>query len=191
MEWVQQEGVNIMSKTILLLIGASASGKTVIGKYLQTLGISELISHTTRPIRQGEIPNKTYYYITKEEFVNLDKLERTYYAGNYYCLSRQEVERHNEDLVYCIVDQEGVKQIRTNYDNVVVINIGVSYLQMFIRMLHRKDKLKDIIKRIKYAITTNEIKKDKQIADYYIKNNNLNTTKEQLSLIVNKLKKEV
>jgi len=191
MEWVQQEGVNIMSKTILLLIGASASGKTVIGKYLQTLGISELISHTTRPIRQGEIPNKTYYYITKEEFVNLDKLERTYYAGNYYCLSRQEVERHNEDLVYCIVDQEGVKQIRTNYDNVVVINIGVSYLQMFIRMLHRKDKLKDIIKRIKYAIANNEIKKDKQIADYYIKNDNLNTTKEQLNVLVNKLKKEV
>ena len=179
-------------KKIILLLGASSSGKTTIGKHLQTLGLSELISHTTRQPRIGEIPNQTYYYITKEEFDKIDKLEQTYYAGNYYCLSRQEVDRHNEDLVYCIVDSDGVRQIREAYgeENVVVIYLDVSDYQMHKRMKLRGDSEEDIKKRIEHCYQTQERLIGLEICDYAIPNVDLESTKEIIEQIIKEVKDE-
>jgi len=181
-----------MSKPkILLLNGISGSGKSTIGKYLQTLGVFELISHTTRQIRQDEIPNESYYYITKEEFDKLDKLEQTCYSGNYYCLSQQEVERHNENLVYCIVDSHGVEQIKNAYGkDVVAVYLDVTYDQMKERMKLRGDSKEDIQKRIDYAINTNEKERDIEVSDYYIPSISLERVKSVMYFLVNKLKKE-
>lgn len=176
---------------ILLIIGASSSGKTTLGEFIQTLGVPELVSHTTRQKRKGEVEDETYYYITKEEFDKIDKLENTYYAGNYYCLSRQEVERHKEDLVYCIVDVEGVRQIKENYDNVVTIYIDVSYADMIKRMRQRGDSEENIKKRIEYAIKTKEMERDLEVADYILPNSDLETQKLKLTSLINKLKKEM
>ena len=179
------------TKYLLLLIGTSGSGKTTIGNFLKTLGIPELKSHTTKQARNNE--SDTYYYITKEQFDKLDKLESTYYSGNYYCLSREEVERHAEDLVYCIVDSVGVQQIRNNYgkDKVVVININISPTEMEKRLRARGDSEEETQKRIKYAIDNDEIRKGAEIADYIIRNNDLDRAKQQLCLLINKLKLEV
>ena len=176
---------------ILLIIGASSSGKTTLGKFIQTLGVPELVSHTTRQKRKGEVEGETYYYITKEEFDGLNKLENTYYAGNYYCLSKQEVERHKEDLVYCIVDGEGVRQIKDNYgkNNVIVVYIDVSYSDMIKRMIQRGDSEENIKKRVSYAIETKEMEKDFEVADYILPNSDLETQKTKLTHLINKLKK--
>lgn len=178
-------------KKILLIIGSSASGKTTLGKFIQTLGVNELISHTTRDKRQGEQEGITYYYITKEEFDKIDKLEQTYYAGNYYCLSRQEVERHSEDLAYCIVDSEGVRQIRDAYgeENVTVIYLDVSDYQMRKRMKLRGDSEEDIRKRIEYCYQTQERLIGLEICDYAIPNVDLESAKEIIEQIIIKLKR--
>ena len=166
--------------TIVLLIGTSGSGKSVLGKFLQGLGVPKLISHTTRNIRvkDGEINGVNYYFITKEEFDKLDKLEQTCYNGNYYGLSRAEVERHNDRVVYAIVDIQGVKSIKEKYgeQNVIVVYIKVTYLKMIYRMLKRGDKLKDIAKRIKTCIVTKEMENYK-LADIVIENNDLRQAK--------------
>lgn len=175
---------------ISLILGASGSGKTSLGQQLKEMGADELISHTTRLIRQGEIDGQTYYYITKEEFDKLDKLEQTYYSGNYYCLSRDEVERHKEKVVYTIVDAEGVRQIKEKYgeENVIVVFIKVTYLRMILRMLKRGDKIKDIAKRIKNCIITREMKNYK-IADIVIDNKDLQQAKFDLMVeLDNKLR---
>lgn len=163
---------------IILLMGASGSGKTSLSSCLREIGIPELISSTTRHKRQGEEEGKNYYYITKEEFDKLDKLEQTCYSGNYYCLSREEVERHKEKVVYAIVDAEGVRQIKEKYgeENVIVVYIKVTYLKMIYRMLKRGDKIKDIAKRIKNCIITKEMKNYK-LADMIIDNNDLQQAK--------------
>lgn len=181
-----------MSSRILLLVGTSGAGKTTLGNFLETLGIPQLVSCTTRQKREGEIDGLTYHYVTKEKFDNLDKLEQTEYAGNYYCLTRDEVERHNEDLVYCIVDSEGVQQIQYNYgkENVVVINIIIGLHQMRDRLEARGDAEDEIKKRIEYAIKNHETEKDFDVADYYIKNDNLETSKQVLKYIVEKVKNE-
>lgn len=177
-------------KKILLLIGTSASGKTTLGQFLQTLGVPELISHTTRKARQGEIEGTTYHYISKEEFDKLDKLEQTYYAGNYYCLSREEVERHEEDLVYCIVDHRGAMQIKQNFENVIVIYIHINQKQQEERLRKRGDSEDEIKSRIVYSIQNDEVKNDIEIADYIITNNNLETSKQILKYIVKEIRNE-
>ena len=181
----------IETKRMLLLQGASASGKTTLGQFIQTLGVKELISHTTRQPRKGEIDGVTYYYITKEEFDKIDKLEQTYYAGNYYCLSRQEVDRHNEDLVYCIVDVDGVRQIREAYDeeNVAVIYLDVSDKQMRERMKLRGDSEEDIEKRIDHCHRTKEKSIGLELCDYAIPNVDLESAKEIIEQIIIKLKR--
>lgn len=184
------KGVIEIASRILLLIGTSGAGKTVLGQHLETLGIPQLISHTTRTPRKDEIDGTTYHYISKEEFDKLDKLEQTYYAGNYYCLSRQEVERHEEDLVYCIVDQFGVKQIKQNFGNVVTIYVHIDQRQQEERLRKRGDSEDEIKKRIIYSIQNDEVKNDIEIADYIITNNNLETSKQILEYIVKEIRNE-
>ena len=181
------------SKILLLLVGTSGSGKTTLGIELQKMGIPELISYTNRTIRKGEIPNQTYYYVTEKEFDEITgKLESTEYAGHKYCLTKEEVERHKEDLVYCIVDANGVNQIRYNYgvENVRVINIRIHYGQMRERLEARGDSEDEIKKRIDYAIKNNEMERDFDLADYYITNDNLETSKKVLEYIVGVIKNE-
>ncbi len=166
-------------KKIILLLGSSGSGKTTLGDYLKKeKGIPELISHTTRKPREGEVNGVTYHFITKEEFDKIDRLEETCYSGNYYALSREEVERHKEKLVYAIVDAEGVKQIRQKYgwENVIVVYVKITYLRMIFRMLKRGDKIKDIGKRVKNCIITKEMKNYK-IANIVIENKDFQQAK--------------
>lgn len=178
---------------ILLLCGVSGSGKSTLGIYLETLGIPQLVSHATRQKREGEIDGVTYYYVTEKEFDEISgKLERTEYAGNKYCLTKEEVERHTEDLVYCIVDANGIQQIQYNYgkENVVVIYIYVNYGTMRERLEARGDSEDEIKKRIDYAIKNNEMERDFDLADYYITNDNLETSKKVLEYIVGVIKNE-
>ena len=183
-----------MKKSIILLLcGISGSGKTTLGVELQKMGIPELISYTNRPIRKGEIPNKTYYYVTEKEFDEITgKLESTKYAGHKYCLTKEEVNRHKEDLVYCIVDANGVNQIRYNYgkENVVVVYIHVPYGTMKERLEARGDSEDEIKKRIDHAIKTNEMEIDFDLADFYITNDNLETSKKVLEYIVKGIRDE-
>lgn len=179
-------------KKIILLEGVSGSGKSTLGIELQKMGIPELISCTTRQKRKGEIDGFTYHYITKEEFDKLDKLEQTYYAGNYYCLTKEEIERHDEDIVYCIVDSNGVQQIKYNYEvnKVITIYIHISYDKMRERLETRGDSEDEIKKRIDYAIKNHEMERDFDLADYYITNDNLETSKKVLEYIVGVIRNE-
>ena len=77
------------TSTMILLVGASASGKTEIAKYLQAhYGIKKVITHTTRPMRSGERQDVDYHFVSKEQFDQLKKedsfVETTHYNGNEY-----------------------------------------------------------------------------------------------------------
>lgn len=173
------------NKLIYLIIGPSGSGKTTLGNFLKENGVPELISHTTRKMRKGEIDGETYYYVTKEEFDKIDKIEVSNYGGNHYCLSRKEVEEklRKYDKVFAIVDVNGVKQIKKHYDNVVVVYIDVTMEEMTERMKQRGDKEENIIKRLKYAIDTKEFS-NKKYADIIIRNDSLERAKEALKNVV-------
>lgn len=74
---------------MILLLGASASGKTEIAKYLSShFGIQKAITSTTRPPREGEKNGVDYFFYSKREFEErIEKnlfVEHTIYHDNYY-----------------------------------------------------------------------------------------------------------
>ena len=162
-------------RRIWLLVGPSGSGKTTVGQWMNTQGIKELVSHTTREPRPGEVPGVTYYYCSKGEFDVVEKIEETVYAGNYYCLSKKEVEDKlsgNQD-VFTVVDCNGAEQIKEKYpEETRVIFVFAPKHLLIQRMQARGDKMEAIVSRIENITKTNEINKGLALADYCIVNRN-------------------
>ena len=74
---------------MIVLIGASASGKTEIAKTLiAKKGFSKIVTYTTREIRPSEVNGVDYHFVTKEKFLELKNdnffLETTTYNNNFY-----------------------------------------------------------------------------------------------------------
>lgn len=60
----------------IILVGGAASGKDFFKDYLTKEGFMPSVSHTTRPMREGEEQGKTYHFVTDNEFsmmVNQEK----------------------------------------------------------------------------------------------------------------------
>ena len=93
---------------MILLTGPSASGKTEIAKVLSKLyGIKKVVTHTTRPMRIGEVQDVDYHFVSKEEFLALQEqnyfVETTFYNNNYYGTSKKEI----ADDKVLVVDPNG------------------------------------------------------------------------------------
>lgn len=59
-------------KTIIAIIGRSGSGKDTIKNYLKDkYNYKEVISFSTRPIRENEVNGREHYFISKDEMTKL------------------------------------------------------------------------------------------------------------------------
>jgi len=173
-------------KNIYILMGASGSGKTTVGNYLKELGVSEIISHTTRSKREGEVEGETYYYVSREEFEKIEKIEEVKYQNNLYCISKKEIENKFEanDKLFVICDVNGMEQVKNSYPkHVVVIYLYTSLEEMEKRMRVRGDSEENVQGRLDYAKVTNELENGKY-ADILIENKELHETMQQVKHIV-------
>lgn len=180
---------------IYILTGPTCSGKTTIGK---ESNLPELISHTSREMRDGEIHGETYYFVTKDDISKMEKVEFTEYGGgimhslksflkqhnlygfanlindrgsNYYCLSKKEVERklNKYQDVFVIMDKVGVEIMRDKYpDEVIVVYIDVPIKQLVKRVFKRDGFIKGF-NRLYHMYKTKE-RDNGFIADYVIDN---------------------
>lgn len=157
---------------IYILTGPSGAGKTTLGKELKKHRIPEVVSHTTRPMRVGEIDGVDYNFVTLSEFEKLEKIESSTYAGNHYCVSKSEIEdklRGNFD-VFIITDLPGAMKIREAYPTLVkIIYVSIEKDEMIERMKRRGDSEAEIEKRIKYTLEVNELH-NHVYADHVINN---------------------
>jgi guanylate kinase len=135
---------------MILLSGASASGKTEIAKLLaKKYGIVKAVTHTSRAPRLGERNGIDYFFVTKDEFVSLKEkgnfVETTLYNGNYYGTSKAQV----TDLKCVVVDPNGLKAFIALKDpSVVTFYLLASEETRIARMRSRGDKPADIERRI-------------------------------------------
>ena len=73
------------------------------------------VTHTSRKMRPGEKEGYNYYYVSKEEFLKLKDenglVEYNFYNGNYYGLSKKELENgtKTDKILYVIIDINGAK----------------------------------------------------------------------------------
>lgn len=135
---------------MIILIGPSAVGKTEIAKELYRLfNIKKVITHTTRPKRLNEIEDVDYHFVTKDEFLALKAddffVETTFYNGNYYGTSKNEV---RDDKVL-IVDPNGKNAfLKLQDQNIVIFYLNADEELRKKRMIERGDLNSAIEERI-------------------------------------------
>jgi guanylate kinase len=135
---------------MILLIGASASGKTEVSKLLRKeYGIVKVVTHTTRAPRVNEKNGVDYYFVTKEEFLALQAknifVETAIYNGNFYGCSKREV----SDDKCLIVEPNGLRSFLALGDqSIVTFLLSATEKTRRERMLLRGDDPAEIDKRL-------------------------------------------
>jgi guanylate kinase len=135
---------------MIILCGASASGKTEVAKYLQKkFNIKKAVTNTTRNMRINEVDGVDYYFLTKEEFFKLRDndllVEYTEYNGNYYGCSKKEV---RDDKVV-ILEPSGVNSfLKLNDPHIVIFYLETSKEIRKQRMISRGDDINSVNKRL-------------------------------------------
>ena len=158
------KSINSTKRTLLLICGKSASGKTEITKALNDQKIKMLISHTDRPMRNNETNCIDYYFIDDNymtdmiddgKFVETRSYNTEYGVWN-YGLSKNEI--NTIDRAACVVlDLNGCesvkKYIKDNNLNIetVTIYVSASEEERFRRYMKRDDvtlkQTKELIRR--------------------------------------------
>lgn len=136
---------------MILLVGASASGKTEIAKCLaSSFHIQKAITHTTRPMRVGEKQDVDYHFVSEKEFLSLKEkgalVESTFYNGNYYGCSKAET----GDDKCIILDPKGIASfLALGNPNIVTFFLRTTKATREKRMHRRGDDEESIAKRLK------------------------------------------
>lgn len=157
-----------MSNVLFVIVGPSGAGKTHV---MRSIMSSELRSLTTRSPRKGET-DRDYAWVTKSTFEGLlrrgELLEYTEYSGNFYGLSKSEVDsKLNEKDSFVIVDREGMRQLNAYYNNCVNILLYADKRDCMINMLDRGDDIEKVESRLS---TYEEETTNTDIFDYVVKN---------------------
>lgn len=159
---------------IFLITAPSGAGKTTLVHELKRLKIwEECISHTTRPMRDGEKDGVTYYFMEDGDFADSIELgefaEYVEYDGHAYGVSKKEIERvlSKNKHVAIIVEYNGYLQIKEKYPDAIGIFVHMSKEDCLANMLLRGDSIEKALKRIS---TYEKEMKNKGEYDYVVKN---------------------
>jgi guanylate kinase len=86
-----------MNKVVFTITGPTCGGKTTLEKRLVEAGFAKIISHTTRPMREGEVDGKDYHFINPTRFVAMaeagELVENVEFGGQRYGGSKAEFEK--------------------------------------------------------------------------------------------------
>lgn len=135
---------------MIVLAGASASGKTEVAKMLASkYGITKVITTTTRDLRVGEQNGRDYFFVSKEEFAKMIKEDRfvefTTYNDNFYGSTKDQI----SDNKCIVVDPAGLKAyIGLNNKNIITFFLDSTEETRKKRMIMRGDKPEKITCRI-------------------------------------------
>ena len=142
-----------MKGKIITITGPSGSGKTTIANFFDANFGEKLVSFTTRKPRQSEVDGKDYYFITKEQALELKKdcIEYTIYNDNYYGYLRNEFDEKskNSENVLAVVDVNGFKAFNSEFkQEIVPIFLIPTYNKIKENLENRNDTKEDIEARL-------------------------------------------
>jgi guanylate kinase len=184
---------------VIVLVGKSASGKDHILNTVVKLNpnVKTIVSHTSRPIRQGETNGVTYHYITDKQADNMLKndefIETRIYntvKGKWvYGVAKSSFDLNSDNTYIVILDLQGLKQLEKylakneKRDSLKSIYIKAYGQTRLLRSLQREGMLtdeqcKEIARR--YIMDEDDMKDAEEYCDIVLKNE----TKTQLSKCV-------
>lgn len=184
--------------SLIVVAAPSGGGKTsLIRKLLSMIDNIEVsVSHTTRPARPGEENGQDYYFISKQQFVNMvEENEFIEYAkvfDHHYGTSKQHILEQLEagtDILFDI-DWQGAEQIKQHFkeDVVSIFILPPSLDALRARLTHRNQDTESVIQaRMQKAQA--EMQHYNQF-DYVVINDDFDHAADELASIViaNRLK---
>ena len=135
---------------MILLVGASASGKTALSLILRKdFGLIKTVTYTTRKPRINEIDGVDYNFVSEEVFKAMDQdhdfVETTNYNGNHYGSAKKDI----SDNKVLIVDPFGLKAYKSlNNPSIVSFYLNANEATRVARMKERRDSDESIASRI-------------------------------------------
>lgn len=176
---------------LFVIAAPSGCGKTSLVKALieQTKDLCVSISHTTRTARPGEEHGKNYFFVSKEEFDQINKnngfIESAKVFDNYYGSAKQTVKDllKSETDVILEIDWQGARQVKEVFTNAISIFIlPPSKDALRKRLTNRgQDNQAIIDRRMQDAVS--EMQHFSEF-DYLVINDNFDKALEDLSIIV-------
>ncbi len=148
---------------LYIISAPSGAGKTSLVKQLlaELADLSVSISHTTRPMRPGEIDGADYYFVSDSDFKAMQKnqafLEHAQVFDNFYGTAQQTVEQNlNQGLdVILEIDWQGAEQIKKLLPDTISIFILPPSTQVLLQRLQNRgqDDEQTIARRMRDAVT--------------------------------------
>jgi len=177
--------------SLFIVSAPSGAGKTTLCRLLtvQIEGITHVVSYTTRPPREGEMNDREYTFIQKDEFIRMKEdgefIEWAEVHGNLYGTSRRRLEdilNKGIDAIHDI-DTQGGAQMRRNFHDGVYIFVLPPSVDALRKRLEKRmsDSPVEIEKRIKRSIE--EIREYRHY-DYVIVNDIIDEALRELMSIV-------
>lgn len=180
-------------KSLIVISSPSGGGKSTIAKHLMSLypSLDFSISATTRKKREGEIDNKDYFFLSKEDF--LEKIEKNDLVeyeeifGNLYGTLKSEVSKSidNNKTILFDVDVKGALSLRKNFPNqTLLIFIAPPNFEVLEERLRKRrtETEEEITRRLARA---EEEDKYRDKFDYLIINDDLNESFRKIEDISN------
>lgn len=171
---------------LIILVGKTCSGKTVIRDELNKLGYKSIITTTTRPMRLGEINGVTYDFISEEEFKN--KIDEDYFieytsynvadGSTWYYGTPKSV--FNKDGII-ILNPAGIKNIPKSDDN-LIFYISCPEDEIRKRLFNRGDNIKEATRRM--LADRKDFEDIENFVNYIVYNDEKSTPKDVAELII-------
>ncbi len=177
---------------ILVFSGPSGAGKSTICRAVleRFNDLAFSVSHTTRPMREGEVDGRDYHFVSEETFMNLVKsdafAENAEVFGNFYGTARETLEEVmvSGSNALLDIDVQGGEQIKEAYpDLTTMIFVLPPSMEMLEERLRNrgKDSEEVISRRLRKAAA--EIEKI-DLYDYVIINDVLKDAIDEAVLLV-------
>ena len=98
---------------MLIILGESGSGKTTLQKYIcNHTNMQKAISHTTRPMRDGEVNGIDYYFVNDDEYIDMLNnnlfCESANYRSGFYSLAKNEI----KDNTVFVATPSGLRRMK-------------------------------------------------------------------------------
>ena len=150
--------------TLFIVSSPSGAGKSsllaaLLERYNHDQRMQISVSHTTRPMRPGEVDGVHYHFVDKAEFqAQIERgafFEWAEVFGNYYGTSRETIERCLDQGidVFLDIDWQGARQIREQMPTKSIFILPPSREELERRLIGRGQDSAEVIKgRMEKAI---------------------------------------
>ncbi|KAK9070255.1 hypothetical protein SSX86_010655 [Deinandra increscens subsp. villosa] len=163
---------------VIVISGPSGVGKDCLIKCLREVrqNIHFVVTATSRPMREGEVDGKDYFFMSKEEFLKLvendELLEYALVYGDYKGIPKQQIRDYMSkgyDIVLR-VDIQGAATLRKILGDsaVFVFLVAESESEMVMRLINRKTESKESL-LVRVATAKEELRQMKNF-DYVVVN---------------------